>query len=653
MRLKSVHIQRFRNFVDRQDIDVEQDVTCFVGKNESGKTTILQALHRLNPANLRDTRFDLTTEYPRWRMSRDRRAEDLGRFRPVEAVFTLTDYDIEACSRFLPARPPAGTICTCAKSYDNIGYLGLMCDRDQVFRAAAAAAGVNPEDTERLVQAAGREAAGAIARDAAHAFREQGELDRSKSLATFPAILDSYGYLLGEGLSPEHRMGLARLLPKFFYFSEYELLPGQRDLHLLAEKAIAGAALEPADESVMALLAYANARPRDFLGDNYDQRKAELQASALDLTRKVFTYWTQNNDLEVDFDTELEEVATTPDGAPVLHRILKVLMRDNRHGGIVTNFETRSAGFRWFFSFLAAFSRYRDSRDAVIVLLDEPATSLHGEAQQDFLRFILGELGLSQQVLYTTHSAYMVDPSRYEKIRAVEDMATRSNPDLGVEVRRVAMTRDHDTLLPLRAALGFSISEQLFLGAGRYLVVEGGAEAVYLQRMSAHLEGLGRRHLDARFRLLPVGTTANMPPFVSVNGNNLDVTLLLNGDRSSHDAQRLLELAAEGRIRREDVVVVADAGTQVAKPGLEDLFSPTDYVRLYDFAFERRLDMGALPRDPDRIVNRVSAVHGPFDRDMPAQALTVHVDEFFRSVEEETLNRFERLFELLNATLPN
>ena len=653
MRLKSVHIERFRNFVDRQDIDVEQDVTCFVGKNESGKTTILQALHRLNPANLKSTRFDLTTEYPRWRLARDRRQEDLGRFRPVEAVFTLTDYDHEACSRFLPVRPPAGTICTCAKSYDNIGYLGLFCEREQVFRAAAAAAGVNDEDADRLVQAASREAAAAIARDASHAFREQGDTARAKSLATFPAILESYGYLLGDGLGPEHRHGLARLLPKFFYFSEYELLPGERDLNLLAEKVQSGSELEPEEESVLALLACAHARPQDFLGDVYDQRKAELQASALDLTHKVFTYWTQNNDLEVDFDTELEAVAAVPGGTPVLHRILKVLMRDNRHGGIVTNFETRSAGFRWFFSFLAAFSRYQDSRESVIVLLDEPATSLHGEAQQDFLRFILNELGRSQQVLYTTHSQYMVDPSRYEKIRAVEDMATRRNPDLGVEVRAVGVTRDPDTLLPLRAALGFSISEQLFLGAGRHLVVEGGAEALYLQRMSAHLEGLGRRHLDARFRLLPVGGTANMPPFVSVNGSKLDVTLLLNGDRSSRDVQRLLELADEGRIRRDDVVVVADAGTQVPGPAVEDLFSPADYVRLFGLGFEKRMDVSALPHTPDRIVNRIATVQGPFDRDRPAQALTVHVDEFFRSVEEETLERFERLFELLNSTLPN
>src|SRR5205823_1952286 len=101
--------------------------------------------------------------------------------------------------------------------------------------------------------------------------------------------------------------------------------------------------LEPEEESVASLLAYANTTASDFLGEDYDARKAELQASALDLTRKVFDYWTQNRDLEVEFDTELEEVDEDASGQPIYHRILKVLMRDLRYGGISTNFETRSA----------------------------------------------------------------------------------------------------------------------------------------------------------------------------------------------------------------------------------------------------------------------------------------------------------------------
>ena len=43
MRLIAVTIQKFKNFVEAQCITIEPDVTGLVGKNESGKTTILKA----------------------------------------------------------------------------------------------------------------------------------------------------------------------------------------------------------------------------------------------------------------------------------------------------------------------------------------------------------------------------------------------------------------------------------------------------------------------------------------------------------------------------------------------------------------------------------------------------------------------------------
>lgn len=72
MILTQIEIERFRNFIDVQTMQVEEHVTCLVGKNESGKTTVLKALHRLSPANARDE-FDVTIEYPRRRLARDRR----------------------------------------------------------------------------------------------------------------------------------------------------------------------------------------------------------------------------------------------------------------------------------------------------------------------------------------------------------------------------------------------------------------------------------------------------------------------------------------------------------------------------------------------------------------------------------------------------
>jgi predicted ATP-dependent endonuclease of OLD family len=112
MRLVAVTVQKYRNFVDPQRIEIEDDVTCLVGKNESGKTTVLKALHRLKPANGSDTKFDLTTEYPRWRLARDRRADsNIGKVRPIVAEFSLDEGDASALAEAYGIEPPETDNC--------------------------------------------------------------------------------------------------------------------------------------------------------------------------------------------------------------------------------------------------------------------------------------------------------------------------------------------------------------------------------------------------------------------------------------------------------------------------------------------------------------------------------------------------------------
>ena len=63
MRLESFQVKVFRNVVDSGSIKVV-DSTCIVGKNEAGKSSVIEALHRLNPA--KPISFDLLDDYPRW-----------------------------------------------------------------------------------------------------------------------------------------------------------------------------------------------------------------------------------------------------------------------------------------------------------------------------------------------------------------------------------------------------------------------------------------------------------------------------------------------------------------------------------------------------------------------------------------------------------
>src|SRR5690349_21554627 len=94
MRLTSVRVRRFRNILDSGQINVQDDITCLVGKNESGKTAILEALYRLKP--IYPARFHDIDDYPRWLLATDRRSGEIERTHPVEATFELEAADVEA-----------------------------------------------------------------------------------------------------------------------------------------------------------------------------------------------------------------------------------------------------------------------------------------------------------------------------------------------------------------------------------------------------------------------------------------------------------------------------------------------------------------------------------------------------------------------------
>jgi energy-coupling factor transporter ATP-binding protein EcfA2 len=76
-----------------------------------------------------------------------------------------------------------------------------------------------------------------------------------------------------------------------------------------------------------------------------------------------------------------------------------------------------------FFSFVAWYSQIKRARQNVILLLDEPGLTLHGRAQGDLLRYFEKELKEHHQVIYSTHSPFMVDPLHFERVRIVQDLS--------------------------------------------------------------------------------------------------------------------------------------------------------------------------------------------------------------------------------------
>ena len=94
MKLVEVHVREFKSVWDSGPLRLDRATTCLVGKNEAGKTALLEAIYRLNPIVEGDGIFDVTEDYPRSVVEDYTQEVESGR-RPSATVITAT-FQLEA-----------------------------------------------------------------------------------------------------------------------------------------------------------------------------------------------------------------------------------------------------------------------------------------------------------------------------------------------------------------------------------------------------------------------------------------------------------------------------------------------------------------------------------------------------------------------------
>lgn len=657
MKLKTVRIQNFRCIKDSTEFKVDERVTCLVGKNESGKTALLQALHKLNPTEEEYADFDDLREYPRTQWSDYKPTKETDPAPCLTTTWELEDDDIEEVEDLVgPSARLKNRPVQVSKGYSNRRTWAPMVDEAAAAKHLLNNSNLLDEEREALKDAKDV----ADLRAALKEIKEPSEL-QTKLLAT---LTERFGNGTADAAV---RTLLLRRLPRIAYFSEYHRMPGEVSLEDFKKRLAGNPAMRSTDRVFEAFLGLIGATPQDLQSINeFERLQAELEAASSNVSKKIFRYWTQNRHLRVivKFDQAL-----TGDEPPFnAGYIVRTRIENTRHGS-TTSFDERSAGFVWFFSFLVWFSQVkRNFGDNLIILLDEPGLSLHAKAQADLLRYFETELAPNYQVFYTTHSPFMLDPQNLLRARTVEDVfipATVEDEEaqeLGTKVGDDVLSSDRDTVFPLQACLGYEITQTLFIG-DHNLLVEGPSDLLYLKWFQRKLAELGREALDRRWTIVPCGGIDKVAAFMSLfRGNELHVAVLADfkaGDKRKIEKLRKSKLLAGGHVFTVD--------TFAGKPeaDIEDILGDGAYCDLVNRCYE--LSGGnkiAPPREghsdrEGRIVPRVEermrlmppAVE-EFDHYRPSEFLT----EQGLAVELEelgaALDRFGNLFKALNPLLP-
>jgi predicted ATP-dependent endonuclease of OLD family len=332
-----------------------------------------------------------------------------------------------------------------------------------------------------------------------------------------------------------------------------------------------------------------------------------------------------------------------------------------------TAFSERSAGFVWFFSFLVKFAQVKLEGKPVVLLLDEPGLTLHGKAQGDLLRYFDEKLAPHHQIIYSTHSPFMVAPDKLTSARIVEDQVeTKSGRrvPLGTKVREDVLSTDPDTLFPLQGALGYEITQSLFIGK-HTLLVEGVSDVLYLQALSHALKKRGRIGLNTKWTICPTGGVGNVRAFVSLfGGNKLDITVL--ADQTKQDAKKIEELKRSEILKTGRVFTISDF-TGKPESDVEDIFEPSLFASIVNAAYglpaDKRLTKKSLDdadKNTVRLVKKAEAAFNvmpdtipTFDHFTPAAWLINNLTTIEGGGKEvdATLERAERMFSALNKAI--
>lgn len=636
MKLIEVTVRNFRNIIDSNPVKIQDDITCIVGKNESGKTSFLHALYRLNPVRP-NVKFKVEDQYPAWLEKKDRmKGIELEKFKPIMAKFEMEDELIIEIESDFGANIFKNKVLLLERSYEGNIYPTLELDCKAAIKSILKDLSFSRDTRTEISKAENvkelKELATAI---------EPNDEEHDKDKESLPVLLDRIKKLYGDlSLNEAIWAKIKDKVPKFIYFDKYSSLPYTVKIKELLSADPKN--LNDNDLTALSLLRMAGADDDYLLNPDYERRKRELENVANALTQDVLKYWSQNRELRVSPDIE-KITENRPNGQVSVINELKIRIWDNKHF-LSLPFNEHSTGFQWFFSFLAAFSEYEYSEEPIIILLDEPGLGLHGRAQADFLLFIEERLAEKRQVIYSTHSPFMVQPNHLERARIVEE----KDRDAGTKITEDVLTTDSDTLFPLQGALGYDLVQHLFISKNN-LILEGTSDFVYLTVISDFLKENKREFIDEKWSLVPVGGADLIPTFVALLGNHLDVTVIMDSRKEGH--QKLTNLALKGYLKDKRIITIGEILT-TKLADIEDLFEIDDYLSIYNKSFGKAYESTDL-QGSDQIVTRIARHEGieRFDHGKPADYFLRNKLDILPKLSLTTLTNFENLIEKINKTM--
>jgi ABC-type cobalamin/Fe3+-siderophores transport system ATPase subunit len=537
MKLEAFRIQNFRSVIDSGWISLSPDgVTVLVGQNESGKTSVLQALHCVlsrAPITPDDKRID---------------ADD-----PV--VFLRGTVDWGETEGYMEEHDQTELLGFKGFVKKSNGLVDLKCEwraktgKTELTEFHCSIA--NSKDFETHMEAY-RNAHSSASKTTMEIVDTSGEANQASSSTT--ELLDSY----------TAAEALYELLPLSILFdADSGLLPNTADIDAKSNPYGLGA------NAAKNFLTIADIDLPKLVAGDERYRQNILNKANNRVSDDFASFWSQligdTKKLSLKCDFRHYDTANSE---KVGKAYLEFWICD---GNTQLYPKQRSLGVRWFVSFYLQLRATEKTNERRLFLLDEPGANLHAKAQGDVLKLI-DKLKSEIPIVYSTHSPEMIEFDRLFRVRAVQRNGEKEDsPTIVMDAHQLGAASS-DTLSPVLAAMGSDMSKQTVIKKTRNVLLEEVSGFYYLKSFWKIAAAKEVVHFIAATGVNKLPALANM--FL---GWGLDFLVAVDDDKQGREVFGQLKKDLFGD---DDEL----ARTRLLKiPGctsIEEAFSKSDFKRL-------------------------------------------------------------------------
>lgn len=255
---------------------------------------------------------------------------------------------------------------------------------------------------------------------------------------------------------------------------------------------------------------------REFLKTEKKYEREGILSDVSDkLNEDIIKDWEKLKILKIELKNELQGLKISLDYEKdgIENHIFSFRVIDKNYEGKGRHFHIheRSKGFQWFFNFAIKLKyniKYKKDYKGAIYLLDEPGSYLHSSAQEELLKS-LKEISSTNKVIYCTHSQYLLNPDLIN-INNIKIAHREKGSITLINFNRYPSNFSKGALSPLYDSLHLNINKHLILKNEIIIITEGITDFYFWKMIHKYL-----KLFQNEFTVIPGAGAGNLKELIS------------------------------------------------------------------------------------------------------------------------------------------